>query len=485
MRLLGRIRLSRLTDESTSEERQKEIITGAAAAGGHEIVGWAVDLDVSGSLSPFDTPELGSWLRGRSREFDGIAAWKLDRLGRTLFGLNDLFRWCHDNDKSLICVSDHIDLTHWTGRLVASVIAGVAEGELEAIKERTRSSHVKLRELGRWHGGTVPYGYKRVKRVDGWYLEVDEKKAPLVREIFTRVSQAQSVRSIADDFVERGVKSPRGGRWTAQTITRMIRARWPLGQDEHNGQVVLSDDGLPLQRAVPVLATPTGEPDLALWRTAQAVLDDKRRPKTRRHDTGLLLDVAFCSMCDAKLYQHILVKRDRGQEYRYWRCSGRTKLHNGCPAPSIRAEGIEEWLGETLMEKIGSVEVAEQVYVPGSEADEKLSQVNEAIETVRREKDLGLYEGDTDGYLSRLSALVERRRALESEDRRGPRWESRGTGVTYRERWDQEPDTASRRSLLLESRITVRARSHPFEAEVRVPLDVLERAFPGFVADQP
>jgi len=39
------------------------------------------------------------------------------------------------------------------------VIAGVAEGELEAISSRNLGSQKKVRQLGRWHGGVPPYGY--------------------------------------------------------------------------------------------------------------------------------------------------------------------------------------------------------------------------------------------------------------------------------------------------------------------------------------
>jgi len=136
MRVLGRVRLSRLTEESTSAARQREIIEQWAKANDHEIVGWAEDVDVSGSVDPFDTPQLGGWLR-RPDEWDILCAWKLDRVGRRAIPLNKLFGWTLENRKVLVCVSDNIDLSTWVGRLVANVIAGVAEGELEAIRERT------------------------------------------------------------------------------------------------------------------------------------------------------------------------------------------------------------------------------------------------------------------------------------------------------------------------------------------------------------
>lgn len=138
-RVLGRLRISRATDESTSIERQREFITRWAEAHGHTVVGWAVDEDVSGSVDPFDTPALGPWLTDPSKahEWDILAAWKLDRLGRNAIQLNKLFGWTLEHGKTLVSCSESMDLSTTTGRMLAAIIAGIAEGELEAIRERT------------------------------------------------------------------------------------------------------------------------------------------------------------------------------------------------------------------------------------------------------------------------------------------------------------------------------------------------------------
>src|SRR6202012_4830091 len=157
-------------------ERQREIITSWAAANDHQIVGWAEDLDVSGSVDPFDTPALGAWLNERSHEFDVVCAWKLDRMGRDAIRLNKLFGWCLDNGKTVVSATEGIDLSTPVGRLIANVIAFLAEGELEAIRERTKASQKKLREQGRWGGGKPLYGYRAAEREDGagWEMVPDE-----------------------------------------------------------------------------------------------------------------------------------------------------------------------------------------------------------------------------------------------------------------------------------------------------------------------
>lgn len=210
MRVLGRVRLSRAYDESTSVERQRELIEKWAEDNDHTVVGWAEDLDVSGSVDPFQTPQLGDWLNHREHEWDILVAWKLDRIARRAVPLHRIFGYCEEKDKTLVCISDNIDLSTWVGRLVASVIAGVAEGELEAIRERTKASHRKLRELGRWPGGRPAYGYKAVENIDGpgWSLVHDDESSENVRLMIDRTLAGDTLEMIADHLTENNVPTP-------------------------------------------------------------------------------------------------------------------------------------------------------------------------------------------------------------------------------------------------------------------------------------
>ena len=71
-RAVGVIRLSLLTEGTTSLARQRGIITAAATTRGSQIVGWAEDLDVSASkIHPMKRPELAAWL-ARQPDFDEL-----------------------------------------------------------------------------------------------------------------------------------------------------------------------------------------------------------------------------------------------------------------------------------------------------------------------------------------------------------------------------------------------------------------------------
>jgi site-specific DNA recombinase len=472
-RVLGRCRISRSTEESTSIARQKEAIEASAKMGGHEVVGWAIDEDVSGAVSPFNAPELGQWLAPEKLpEWDILVTYRLDRIARRVIPLNRLFGLILDEGKSLVSTSESIDLSHWVGRLVANVIAGVAEGELEAIQERTRGSYKKLRTTGRWPGGTPPFGYQAVPReLEGWQLAIKEDEANLLREVVNRVLDGASINGIARWLDTTGYKPRRGGHWTSIGLTRLLRGRSILGQATLHGKLVLDDDGLPLRYA------DEGVIDEDTRERVLAELSTRKVTKKRDNGVSLLLNVAKCAHCQEWLY--LFVKTAKGKQYRYWRCSGKTKRKNNCNAPSVPADELEAFVEEHLLDEIGKHERTERVFIPATGHSSELEQVERAIEGIRKERDLGLYDDDDDNYFDRLSGLVKRRKSLEDTEALPARWECRGLNETYSEAWVRM-DTAERRTLLLETGVTVEAAAKPLAFHFHVPADVVQRSIPEY-----
>lgn len=470
MRVLGRIRLSREAgEEGTSEARQREAVETWAKMHGHVVVGWAVDLGISGSVPPEQTPELGYWMRDRIPDFDILCAYRLDRFSRRVVPLNQLFAWCEEHGKSLASVSENIDLSHWVGRLVANVIAGVAEGELEAISERNRGSQQTLRKLGRWHGGTPPYGYRAVQHSDGWRLEIEPSEARTVQRIVSEVLAHHSTNSIAERLNQDAVPTRKGGPWSGHVIRQMLRNRALLGQATHNGKVVVDEEGLPLQRAEPLI--PYSE-----WKQVQDALSSRSFSIRNSRKVSLLAGVAYCAECQAPLHRQSLSDRD----YDYYRCGNK---NNGCPSGSLRTDDLDQIATETLMDEIGDLERQERVYVQASDHTEELEQVESAIRRLKAESDAGLLDSP-DEYISRLSKLTERRTALRALPERSSGFEWRGLGETYRQAWERM-GIEERGRLLKDSGITVYASvvgrtKRPNEAGVftfklEIPEDIQSR----------
>lgn len=486
-RALARIRLSRSSEASTSEDRQREQITAWADANGHEIVGWAVDIDVSGSVRPFEAPDLSRWFQpDHVDEWDILAAAAMDRISRNLFDFNEICQWTQRNGKSVASVKENLDLSGIAGKMMALVLGIIAEGELEAIRARNRASQAELRKRGRWHGGPVPFGYKVEKSGEGdeygWYFHPDETESLIVSEMFQRASTGEPLQRIADDLTERGVRSRRqdgeSPRWTRETIRRILASRNVLGQSSHDGTVVVGADGMPVQRAEPLVS-------FDLWQRVQEVRVERDFTRTRDNGTGMLLNIAFCAECDEPLYYAAF--RPKGREYHYWKCAGRNNKRNGCSQTSVRAELLEEFVESQMLDEIGSLDRTKRVFRQAEGYAEDIARTEEAIARLRAESDAGIYEGDTDGYLARLKPLVERRKTLSELPNRPAGWDFVTTGETYAEAWERM-DKTERRDLLLESGIQVHARMIARKVpdfRFFVPVDVMQKAVPGWSPSVP
>jgi DNA invertase Pin-like site-specific DNA recombinase len=87
-----------------------------------------------------------------SGEVKTVVVWKLDRISRRLRdGINLLGDWCEQGVR-VVVVTQQIDLSGAVGRMVASVLFGLAEIELEFRRERQVAGITVAKERGVYRG---------------------------------------------------------------------------------------------------------------------------------------------------------------------------------------------------------------------------------------------------------------------------------------------------------------------------------------------
>jgi DNA invertase Pin-like site-specific DNA recombinase len=84
----------------------------------------------------------------RAGKIDTVVVWRLDRLGRTARGLTELFEEFADRKTNLVSLKDGLDLKTSAGRLMANVLASVAQFETEIRAERVLAGLAVARERG-------------------------------------------------------------------------------------------------------------------------------------------------------------------------------------------------------------------------------------------------------------------------------------------------------------------------------------------------
>ena len=82
------------------------------------------------------------------RDGDTLAVWRLDRLGRSLRHLLDVVTDLEAREVGLRSLTEQIDTTTATGRLVFAVFGAMAEFERDLIRERTQAGLAAARGPG-------------------------------------------------------------------------------------------------------------------------------------------------------------------------------------------------------------------------------------------------------------------------------------------------------------------------------------------------
>jgi DNA invertase Pin-like site-specific DNA recombinase len=121
---------------------------------------WAKEQEVKWFRDKFTgkTMDRPGWNRLQAvlQPGDTVIVWRLDRLGRTAKGLTALFADFRERHINLISLKDGLDLSTSAGRLMANMLASVAQFETEIRAERILAGQEAARKAGKVWGGGKP-----------------------------------------------------------------------------------------------------------------------------------------------------------------------------------------------------------------------------------------------------------------------------------------------------------------------------------------
>ena len=453
MRLLPAIRLSLVTENTTSPERQLAKIQQYAHLADHELVPISeadYDLDVSGAVSPFDRPGLGRWLRDdRLDMWDAVCAAKLDRISRSLFDFTALLHWLEAHGKTLIILDPMLDLTRPEGHVMANTLISFAAYEREVIGARVKEAHDKLVRDGRYTGGMVPFGYRPVKLAKNWGYEVDPEYAPLVAEMAERFLKGETLGGIARWLHDKGVPSPKnairkrngkpltGTPWSAGVVRMILQSPAVLGAVVDTRGVPLRDsDGIVVYRADPLISR-------EMYEGIQARLALNKSPV--RINSTPLLKIAFCT-CSAPM--HSTTTKSEKYGYTYYHCHSSHIRDGKCSARRMTAEPLENAVFGAVLDFAGHRELVEKKLIPGRDYSENIAKVAQTIGHLNIEIAIGTATrkdvSKARDALERANAELARLAALEPVT---ARVEPVRTGKLFRQHWESL-DTVGRNAFL-------------------------------------
>lgn len=144
MRIALYARVSKALDQNP--ENQLIELRKWAKNAQHSVIGEFVDEVSSKDTRPNKELVLKKMRLG---EVDGVAFWSLDRWGRTASELIFELEEFSKSNKAIISLKEGIDLSTSAGRLMANMLAIMANFERDRIKERTLLGLARARSQGK------------------------------------------------------------------------------------------------------------------------------------------------------------------------------------------------------------------------------------------------------------------------------------------------------------------------------------------------
>jgi DNA invertase Pin-like site-specific DNA recombinase len=139
----------RVSTSKQDTDNQRRELEAVAKRSGWQVVRVFEDAGISGSKGRDKRPGLDAMLKAvNAKEFDMVAAWSVDRLGRSLTDLLGILQNLHDKGVDLFLHQQGLDTSTSAGKAMFQMLSVFAEFERALIRERVNAGLARARERG-------------------------------------------------------------------------------------------------------------------------------------------------------------------------------------------------------------------------------------------------------------------------------------------------------------------------------------------------
>lgn len=234
-KVIGYIRVS---GEAQDLERQRALIKNYCARNGYYLVRIIEDNAVSGAVA--NRTGLNELLASQPDEANCVIVSELSRISRQEDVMNTLMQIHQIISKFDLVMLDEPDKIYHIGEkldmmnfLTLAIKAYGAAEERKKIAERMKTGKQVLvaKHPLTIANSNIYYGFKKVVNPrytasrmgePHYYMEVDEEKMGVVRNIFEWIASGLTISKVCEKLVARGVKAPKGGDFNATLVRRIV-----------------------------------------------------------------------------------------------------------------------------------------------------------------------------------------------------------------------------------------------------------------------
>lgn len=391
--------------------RQEDAARKLAERRGFEVAATFSDNDISASTrSNKVRPEYKAMLkRAWDGEFAAILAYSYSRLTRRPQEFNELIELAEKRGVKIITIaSGEFDLNLAAGRAIARTIAAWDTAEAEQTGERIKAAQAQRTAQGEWHGGTVPYGYMRLRGS----LVPNPHEVAMIEEAAKAILAGDTTYSLVQKW-NRLIPDPMCP--VSKDGSRGVRIAQPTRSGVHwrqaNLRHILTNPTLLGLNKAGVKAKWPAIIDETRFELLGRIFSDPTRkttdsPGVRGGKYSMGGGLTVCGICGCKLITQI--RRGRPG----LRC---TKVVNGpkaCGGVFIDHEHLEEYVFESVLNSFELPENSERMKSaraersPEDQADvARLDAERDKVE-LRREKVADMWENDEIDKQSRIRRMA-------------------------------------------------------------------------------
>ncbi|MCH4461041.1 recombinase family protein [Staphylococcus haemolyticus] len=330
-----------------------------------KVVDVYADRGISGKS--MNRPELQRMLKDANEgHIDCVMVYKTNRLARNTSDLLKIVEDLHKQNVEFFSLSERMEVNTSSGKLMLQILASFSEFERNNIVENVFMGQTRRAQEG-YYQGNLPLGYDKIP--DSKHeLMINQHEANIVKYIFESYAKGHGYRKIANTLNHKGYVTKKGKPFSISSITYILSNTFYMGKIQFAKYKDWNEKRRKGLNDKPIIAEGKHAPIIsqALWDKVQARKKQvSQKPQVHGKGTNLLTGIVHCPQCGAPMAASNTtntLKDGTKKRIRYYSCSNfRNKGSKVCSANSVRADVIEKYVMDQILEIVKSDKVLKQV----------------------------------------------------------------------------------------------------------------------------
>ncbi|HAY6479160.1 TPA: recombinase family protein [Staphylococcus aureus] len=370
---------------------------------GYELVDIYADRGISGKS--MNRPELQRMLNdAKNGKLDCVMVYKTNRLARNTSDLLTIVEELHRQNVEFFSLSERMEVKNSTGKLMLQMLASFSEFERNTILENIYNGQHQ-RALKGYYQGNLPLGYNNIPD-NKKELMINQHEANIVKYIFESYAKGHGYRKIANALNHKGYVTKKGNPFSINSITYILVNPFYIGKIQFAKYKDWNEKRRKGLNDKPIIADGKHPPIISqeLWDKVQSRKKQvSQKPQVHGKGTNLLTGIIHCPQCGAPMAASNTtntLKDGTKKRIRYYSCSNfRNKGSKVCSANSVRADVIEKYVMDQILEIVKSDKVLKQVV-------ERVNQDNQ-VDVAALNHDIAYKQQQFDEVNIKLKNLVQ------------------------------------------------------------------------------